>query len=138
MTPKQIDLVQRTWQIVAPNSLQVGEAFYNRLFEIDPSLRGMFAHDVSEQGRKLMEMINVAVNGLPHLELVRPEIENLGRRHLEEYRVTELQYNTVGNALLWTLDQALGDAFNLEVEAAWTEAYHVIADIMKSAAYATV
>ena len=67
----------------------------------------------------------------------RPTIFNglLGRRHLD-YDVTEEMYDTVGKALLWTLEKGLGEGFTPEVEEAWTETYNTLADVMKSAAYA--
>jgi hemoglobin-like flavoprotein len=135
MTPKQISLVQNSWKQVLPNSEQAAALFYGRLFELAPSYRRLFTTDQKEQGRKLMQMISVAVNGLPKLDTIVPAVEDLGRRHLE-YQVTEEMYDTVGAALLWTLGQGLGSDFTPDVEAAWTETYNTLADVMKSAAYA--
>jgi hemoglobin-like flavoprotein len=135
MTPKQIRLVQNSWKQVLPISDQAAALFYGRLFELEPSYRRLFTTDQKEQGRKLMQMISVAVNGLPKLDTIVPPVEDLGRRHLD-YQVTEEMYDTVGEALLWTLGQGLGKAFTPEVEAAWTETYNTLAEVMKSAAYA--
>jgi hemoglobin-like flavoprotein len=137
MTPKQIRLVQSTWKQVEPISDQAAELFYGRLFQLAPSYRRLFTTDAQEQGRKLMQMIGVAVNGLPRLDTIVPAVEDLGRRHLD-YDVTEEMYDTVGEALLWTLKQGLGRAFTDDVEEAWTETYNALADVMKSAAYAHV
>jgi hemoglobin-like flavoprotein len=137
MTPKQIQLVQTSWKQVLPISDKAAELFYGRLFQLEPSYRRLFTTDSKEQGRKLMQMITVAVNGLPKLDTIVPAVEDLGRRHVE-YDVTEEMYDTVGAALLWTLGQGLGPAFTPEVEEAWTETYNTLADVMKSAAYATV
>jgi len=137
MTPKQIQLVQSSWQKVLPISDQAAELFYGRLFELAPSYRRLFTTDQKEQGRKLMQMIGVAVNGLPRLDTIVPAVEDLGRRHLD-YDVTEEMYDTVGEALLWTLQQGLGPAFTDDVEDAWAETYNTLADVMKSAAYAHV
>ncbi len=134
MTPKQIQLVQDSWAIVLPISDQAAELFYGRLFELEPSYRRLFTTDPQEQGRKLMQTINVAVNGLPKLDTIVPAVEDLGRRHLD-YDVTEEMYDTVGAALLWTLGEGLGDSFTSEVEEAWTETYNALAEVMKSAAY---
>jgi hemoglobin-like flavoprotein len=137
MTPKQIRLVQDSWQQVLPISEQAAALFYGRLFELEPSYRRLFTTDSQEQGRKLMQMITVAVKGLPKLDTIVPAVEDLGRRHLD-YDVTEEMYDTVGSALLWTLGQGLGVAFTSEVEAAWAETYNTLAEVMKSAAYAHV
>jgi hemoglobin-like flavoprotein len=137
MTPMQIQLVQKTWKLVTPISEQAAELFYGRLFQLDPSLRTLFKSDMKEQGKKLMQMISVAVNGLPKLDTIVPAVEDLGRRHLD-YDVTEEMYDTVGEALLWTLEQGLGEAFTPEVKQAWAETYGALADVMKSAAYVSV
>jgi hemoglobin-like flavoprotein len=135
MTPKQIQLVQDTWRKVEPNADDVATMFYGRLFELEPSYRRLFKGDQKQQGRKLMQMIATAVNGLPKLDTIVPAVEELGRRHVD-YRVTEEMYDTVGAALLWTLDKGLGKEFTPPVKDAWTETYTTLADVMKSAAYA--
>jgi hemoglobin-like flavoprotein len=137
MTPQQIELVQSSWQQVVPISDQAAELFYGRLFHLEPSYRRLFKTDQKTQGRKLMQMISVAVSGLPKLDTIVPAVQDLGRRHLD-YGVEEEMYDTVGEALLWTLSEGLGDDFTPEVEEAWTETYNTLADVMKSASYAHV
>ena len=131
-TITQIELVQRTFAIVAPIADDVAALFYRRLFEIDPSLESMFKGDMADQRRKLMVMLTAAVKGLPRLDRLIPVLEDLGRRHAE-YGVVDGQYETVGEALLWTLREGLGEAFSAEVEQAWSSAYAVLAATMKQA-----
>lgn len=133
MTPDQIELVQRSWSRVLPISEAAAQMFYDRLFTLDPSLRPMFRGDMKEQGRKLMAMIGFAVKGLTRLEQLIPGVQALGRRHAG-YGVRDEHYATVAAALLWTLEQGLGDSFTAEVHAAWTTAYGVLANTMKDAA----
>ncbi len=135
MTPRQIELVQTSWKQVEPIADQAAAMFYARLFELDPQVRPLFVSDANEQGRKLMQMITLAVNGLPKLETLIPAVEELGTRH-GDYGVLEEHYDTVGEALLWTLKQGLANAFTPEVEQAWAETYTTLANVMKSAAYA--
>ncbi len=117
MTPNQINLVRQTWQKVLPIREQAAELFYGKLFELDPSAKALFKSDLTEQGRKLTTMINVAVNGLGELDALVPGVRDLGRRHTHD-GVTDGQDNTVGAALLWTLQQGLGPAFTPEVREA--------------------
>lgn len=131
MTPIQIELVRTTWKQVQPIQETAAELFYNKLFELDPKLRPMFKGDIAEQGRKLMRMLGIAVNGLDHLDALRPALVDLGRRHAG-YGVTMDDYGTVAVALLWTLEQGLGEAFTAEVRNAWTEAYMVLATTMQT------
>ena len=78
-------------------------------------------------------MITVAVKGLNRLDTIVPAVRELGRRHAG-YGVTEAHYRTVGAALIWTLEQGLGDDFTPEVQAAWVDVYTLLADTMKQAA----
>lgn len=133
MTPAQKTLVQQSFARVAPISEQAAALFYGRLFELDPQLRSLFRGDMKEQGRKLMQMLAVAVNGLDRLEELVPAVQALGRRHLG-YGVEDGHYETVGEALLWTLQQGLGDAFTADTRQAWAEVYGLLAATMRSAA----
>lgn len=135
MTPEQVGLVQSTWARLAPSADHVAVLFYGRLFEIAPEVKPLFKSDMTEQGNKLMTMIAVAVNGLPKLETIVPAVQDMGVRH-NEYGVEPEHYDSVGAALLWTLEQGLGDDFTPEVKAAWTETYVTLATVMKEAAAA--
>lgn len=135
MTPEKIALVRSSWQQVLPIKETAAQLFYGQLFELDPSLRGMFRGDMVEQGRKLMAMINTVVNSLDNLGPILERIEDLGRGHVA-YGVTEAHYDTVGSALIWTLGQGLGEQFTPAVRDAWVQAYNTLASAMKQAAYA--
>jgi hemoglobin-like flavoprotein len=135
MTPEQKALVQETWLAVAPISDQAAELFYGRLFELNPALKQLFKSDMNEQGKKLMQMIGFCVAGLDRLDELVPAVEALGRRHVN-YGVMESHYDTVGAALLWTLEQGLGEAFTPQVEQAWSEVYQTLAGTMISVATA--
>lgn len=132
-TLKQIELVQTTFAVVAPIADDVASLFYRRLFEIDPNLQSMFKGDMADQRRKLMVMLTAAVKGLPRLDRLIPVLQDLGRRHAD-YGVDDRHYETVGEALLWTLEKGLGPAFTPEVKDAWTTVYGVLAVTMKAGA----
>lgn len=129
------ELVQNTFAKVEPIAEAVAEMFYNRLFEIDPSLRELFKGDMKEQGRKLMDILKVAVNGLDNLDKIVPMVKVLGQRHAE-FGVQDAHYATVAQALLWTLEQGLKDDFTPEVKDAWTNVYTLLAETMIGAASA--
>ncbi len=133
MTAEQKLLVQTTFAKVVPIADTAAALFYGRLFEIDPALRPLFKGDLVEQGRKLMRMIGVAVNGLDRLDQIVPAVQQLGVRHVA-YGVKDEHYATVAVALLWTLEQGLGADFTPEVRSAWTAAYTLLAETMKTAA----
>ena len=70
MTPQQVDLVKTTWAKVRADPEQAAELFYGKLFELDPALKALFPNDMKEQGKKLMQMIGVAVANLHQLDQV--------------------------------------------------------------------
>lgn len=135
MTPDQKAIVKSTWSMVVPIADQAAAIFYAKLFELDPSVKPMFANsDMSEQGKKLMQMITIAVNGLDNLEGLIGAVQQLGKRHVG-YGVKAEHYDTVGAALLDTLGVGLGDAFTPEAKEAWTVTYTTLATVMKDASY---
>lgn len=133
MTPAQKVLVQTSFAKVAPIAEPAAAMFYARLFELDPSLRPLFTTDLTEQGRKLMKMIGLAVNGLDRLDELVPIVQQLGVRH-RGYGVRDEHYDTVASALVWTLEQGLGPAFTPETKEAWVAVYGILASTMKEAA----
>jgi len=137
VTVAQKTLVQDSFKTVATIADDAAILFYQKLFELDPSLRAMFPGDLTEQRKKLMQMLTAAVKGLDRLEQLVPVVQDLGRRHAR-YGVAESHYETVGAALLWTLEMGLGKAFTAEVKDAWTAVYGLLATTMKDAARAEV
>jgi len=129
MTPEQVKLVKDSWAQVAPISEQAAELFYGRLFELNPEYRALFKGDMKNQGKMLMSMLNTAVASLDKLDAIVPAVQALGQRHVG-YGVKPEDYDTVAEALLWTLGQGLGDGFTDEVKEAWTTTYATLAAVM--------
>lgn len=134
MNPEVLQLVQESWAKVTPIASQAAALFYNNLFTLDPSLKILFQGDIEEQGKRLMEMIGTAVQKLNNIETVVPTLQGLGKRHVR-YGVKAEHYQTVGTALLTTLEQGLGEHFTPQVKEAWTFVYGMMADVMIKAAY---
>jgi hemoglobin-like flavoprotein len=126
-------LVKESFDLVEPIAPQAAELFYANLFALDPSLQQLFKSDMVAQGEKLMKMIGVAVSLLGEPQTLMPALQRLGRRHAD-YGVSDEHYDTVGTALLTTLQQGTGVAFTPEVREAWIDVYGVIARTMKEAA----
>jgi hemoglobin-like flavoprotein len=133
MTPDQIALVQETFKPVLEIKDTAADLFYDRLFHDDPSLRALFPEDLGEQKKKLMATIATAVGALDRLDTIVPTVQALGIGHAG-YGVRPAHYDTVAGALIWTLEQGLGEAFTPEVRDAWVAAYTILADTMKDAA----
>lgn len=129
MNLQQIALVRSSFALVQPIASEAAALFYDNLFRADPTLRHLFKGDMTHQGQRLMGMIGSALQLLDRPAALLPVLRSLGARHAV-YRVRPQHYDTVGAALLLTLEQGLGSAFTPEARAAWTELYGVIARTM--------
>jgi hemoglobin-like flavoprotein len=134
MTPTQIELIRTSWASVEPIADTAAGLFYDRLFDQDPALRRLFRNtDMAAQRKNLMQTLTVVVKGIDRLADLLPAVQALGRRHAG-YGVRPQHYDEVGAALLWTLEQGLGDAFTADVHNAWAAAYGTLAAVMIAAA----
>ncbi|MEO8805435.1 MAG: globin family protein [Burkholderiaceae bacterium] len=133
MNDHTISLVKESFDLVTPIAPRAAVLFYANLFEADPMLKPLFKGDMVVQGHALMQMLELAVNLLDQPDVLLPALRDLERRHAG-YGVQDGHYDTVGAALLKTLQQGLGAAWGREVEAAWVEVYGVVATTMKEAA----
>ena len=135
MTPEDKEIVQRTWKSVVPIADTAADLFYDKLFELDPDLKALFERvDLAAQKKKLLQALAATVSGLDTLEGLVPQLTDLGRRHAT-YGVDDAHYETVGQALLSTLETGLADAWTPEVSNAWTAAYTLVAETMKGGAH---
>ena len=133
MTKEEIILIKRTWKLFREiNPTVVGDTFYSKLFLENPSVRKMFPKDMNQQYQKLIDMLSTIVGRLDNLEELSSDIAAMGQRHVA-YGVKPAQYQKVGEALLWTLEQGLGKDFTPEVKDAWTKCYTSLADAMINA-----
>lgn len=134
--------VRRSWELVVPIADTAAELFYKRLFELNPSYRALFGEDLAPQRRKLIAMLRFIVKAVDWPDSAWREsvpadkdlflvVLALGRRHTDLYRVPDEAYQTVGEALLWTLDYGLGEAFTAEVKEAWVQVYTLVSKTMK-------
>jgi len=132
VTDAQKTIVQNTFAKVAAID-DTAVLFYQRLFELDPSLRPLFRGAIAEQRRQLILTLGTVVRGLDRFDHLVPLLRSLGRRHAG-YAVVNTHYDTFADALLWTLERTLGSDFTSEVNAAWTAVYTQLAMTMKDAA----
>ena len=133
MTKEEIILIKRTWKLFREIDPEVvGDTFYSKLFLDNPAIRKMFPKDMNQQYQKIIDMLSTVVARLDHLEDLSGEIAAMGRRHVS-YGVKPAQYQKVGEALLWTLEQGLGSDFTPEVKTAWSKCYATLSNAMITA-----
>jgi hemoglobin-like flavoprotein len=149
ITDAEKDAVRRSWKLVVPIGETAADLFYKRLFEQHPEYRRLFSEDLRAQKRKLLQMLAFIVKSLTWpdaawREDVAPDedlllvVLALGRRHTQLYKIPPESYAAVGEALIWTLDYGLGEAFTDEVKEAWLNVYTLLSKTMTFGAATTV
>jgi hemoglobin-like flavoprotein len=129
LTPKQVQLVETSFELLLAEGDAAIARFYERLFEAAPEVRGMFSNDIKRQTRKFLQSLKLIVHSLSSTERAAPVLERLGDRH-RVYGVEVSHYEVVGGVLIDTLEEVLGDAFTSDVREAWTSAYQLISTTM--------
>jgi hemoglobin-like flavoprotein len=131
LTARDIEIVRDDWEKVELIADQAATLLYDRLFALDRKLRLLFPLDLAEQKLKVIRMLGAAIYGLSDPEVLEPILRALGRKHFE-LGVRDQDYETLAEALMWTLRQGLGDTFDAEHEAAWTRVYAALAARMRA------
>ncbi len=129
MTQHQIELIRKSWALVTPMAYEAGNLFYQKLFTAAPGIRHLFKPDISTQANKLMQVLGYVVTKLNHMEELLPEVQKLGRRH-NGYGAEPAHYEVVGQCLIATLKEGLGQHWNPEIQDAWITAYTTLKNVM--------
>jgi hemoglobin-like flavoprotein len=131
---EEIKLIQYSFKTLTSKSKRVGEKFYDRLFESNPEISGLFKGDIKEQAGALMRMVKTVVEGLNNPQIIIPAIQDLGRRH-NEYGVKPEQYKIFGECLISTIEKEMGNDFNTATKKAWEKLYSQLAEEMRGNKY---
>jgi hypothetical protein len=103
MTPEQTTLMQTSLTQVAPVAETAATLNYDRLFELNPSLRGLLKEDLRAQRLKLMAMLTTAVNNRRQWDAVAQDPKQLGLPHVGYMKPTD--YDTIETAFIDTLEK---------------------------------
>jgi methyl-accepting chemotaxis protein len=129
-----VEVLEESFDLVAPQGDKLMRTFYDRLFETAPAVQPLFAHvDMERQRQALLNMLVVLRESLRDLDDIVPDLEDLGERHTE-YGAQPEHYPVVGEVLIGAMTEVAGDAWKPEYTAAWQEAYGVVQNVMLSGA----
>ena len=132
----EVQTLEESFDLVAPQGDELMRTFYDRLFEAAPAVKPLFANvDMDRQREALLNMLVVLRESLRDLDDIVPDLEDLGARHAE-YGARPEHYPVVGQVLLGAMAEVAGDAWKPEYTSAWQEAYGVVQDVMLSGAAA--
>ncbi|HEX8903503.1 MAG TPA: hypothetical protein VF771_01535 [Longimicrobiaceae bacterium] len=118
MTRETREMVQESWTLVLDRAPAAAQAFYDRLFDIDPQLGRLFrGADMGEQGRALMRVITTVVRGLGG------EAGGAAGPAGTTDPWESAHQMIVGGALFTMLERSLGERFVSPLRAAWMEVF---------------
>ena len=129
ITTSQVQLVRSSFEQVLPIADVAGELFFGRIFSLAPETRALFGDDISLQARRTMAAVKDVVDGLDRLDALLPFLVRLAARHVR-YGVEPKHFEIVGDALMWTLESGLGEAFVPPVRQAWLEVWKFLVETM--------
>lgn len=125
--------LRETWARVAGHGDQVPSYFYGHLFLSHPEVRPMFPATMAMQRDRLVGALAQIITSVDDLDTLVPFLRGLGSDH-RRFAVVAEHYPAVGGSLLATLEAFLGAEWTPQVEADWTEAYGLVAQVMTQAA----
>jgi hemoglobin-like flavoprotein len=126
----QVETLEESFDLVAPQGDELMRTFYDRLFEAAPAVQPLFAKvDMEGQRQALLNMLVVLRESLRDIDDIAPDLEDLGSRHVE-YGAQPAHYPVVGEVLIGAMAEVAGDEWKPEYTTAWQEAYAVVKDVM--------
>ncbi|XP_007472473.1 neuroglobin isoform X1 [Monodelphis domestica] len=116
----------------------------SRLFDLEPDLLPLFQYNCRQFSspqdclsspefldhiRKVMLVIDAAVTHVENLSSLEEYLTNLGKKH-KAVGVKLSSFSTVGESLLYMLEQCLGSTFTVTMKEAWTQLYGAVVQAM--------
>ena len=125
-----INALETSFDHIASRGDELMDVFYARLFAAAPGVKPLFAGtDLRRQKGMLLAALVLLRNSLRDLESVAPKLRDLGARHVQ-YGAQPEHYPVVGQVLIASMAEVAGDAWTVEYELAWTEAFGIVAGAM--------
>ncbi|HLM36051.1 MAG TPA: globin domain-containing protein [Gaiellaceae bacterium] len=121
-----VDILEESFDLVAPRGDELVAVFYGNLFVRAPHVRSLFAHvEMKKQRAMLLAALVLLRESLRDLDAIVPKLRELGARHVA-YGATPEAYPIVGEVLIATMAQVAGSAWRDEYGDAWAEVYGVV------------
>ena len=128
-----LNALETSFDLVAPRGDDLMDEFYSRLFAAAPAVKPLFPADMKRQKVMLLGALVLLRKSLRKslrdLDAIVPKLRELGARHVA-YGAQPEHYPVVGTALIASMAAIAGDAWTVEYEAAWAEAFEIVAATM--------
>ncbi len=129
MDARKIMLLRESSALVPWQSEALSGNFYIHLFNVDPAVQTIYSGNKINPVSRMLGFMAVAIAMLDDLQSLKNMLRQAGSRH-GGYGALPTYYPALGDALLLTLEHALGDKFTPETRQAWAELYHFLSECM--------
>ncbi len=129
---KTIAIVKSTAPVLAEHGETLTKHFYKRMFSHNPEVAPFFnpAHQTAgKQQRALAGAITAYAANIDNLEVLGSAVELIAQKHAS-LMIKPEHYPIVGENLLASIREVLGEAATDEIINAWAAAYGFLADIL--------
>jgi chemotaxis signal transduction protein/hemoglobin-like flavoprotein len=125
-----VELLEKSFALVAPQGEALVDRFYQRLFEKYPAVRPMFDNTtMAEQKKKLLASLVLVIQNLKHPDKLSGALHQLGEKHVA-YGTEPEHYDAVAETLLEVFKEFAGDAWTSETKKAWVDALGAVKSLM--------
>jgi PAS domain S-box-containing protein len=129
----EVELLEESFAVLAPQGDALAARFYQRLFEHYPTVMPLFSgSSVAEQQKKLLAALVLLVQNLHRPDVLNEYLKGLGARHVD-YGVTAEHYPLITENLLAVIQEFAGNLWGPAVAQAWQNTLNKIATIMLQA-----
>lgn len=132
LTTSEIGLIKATVPILREHGVLLTQHFYKRMFSHNPELKNTFNMGNQQNGSQQTALALAVLAYAEHIEnpgVLLPVLQRIGDKHTS-LQITPEQYDIVGNHLLASIKEVLGEAATEDLITAWAKAYGQLADIM--------
>jgi hemoglobin-like flavoprotein len=129
MNPSTAERVRSSLHALAPHLSALVDGFYDRLFTRNPQLRAIFPADMARQKYHLAAALALIGRNMDCLDVLEGPLMGLGAQHVR-WGARPEHYPLVREALLDSLQEQAGPAWNDQLRRDWTEAINAIASTM--------
>jgi nitric oxide dioxygenase len=132
MTSEQKQLIKNTVPVLKEHGVLLTTHFYQRLFTHYPDLTAVFNMDHQQSGRQPIALASAVLAYAQHIDnplVLEPALTRIGHKHTS-LNIRPEHYPIVGEQLLASISEVLGEAATPMLLDAWAAAYGQLAVLM--------
>lgn len=132
MTNEQKNLVKGTVPVLREHGVLLTTHFYDRMFRHNPELKNIFNMGNQKNNKQQTALAMAVLAYAEHIEdpsVLLPVVDGIGHKHTS-LDIRPEHYAIVGNHLIASIKEVLGEAATPELLDAWTIAYNQLAGLM--------